>query len=102
MDAMFGGELGDGFGLFQEFLHDLSLEGGSVSLFHRGSLPDLARPCVQFMGSSIPQSHVNETPNTLRGKIRVNSQYESGAVLAAIWEGSGSAWLVAAGTLTEK
>jgi len=41
VDTLFGGELGDGLGLLQQFLHDLRLKGGSVSLFHLVSVPYL-------------------------------------------------------------
>jgi hypothetical protein len=41
-----------------------------------------------------------KTPNTLKGKLTVNVvQRPDGATFAAILEGTGSAWLVADGTL---
>ena len=45
-----------------------------------------------------------EPPNSLKGYIMVNapSPIDGAAVFAAIWEGSGAAWYVADGTLTEE
>ena len=52
MDAMFSGELGDGFGLFQEFLHDLRLKVGVYVFFILIVYP-IWLDRVQFMGYSI-------------------------------------------------
>src|SRR5689334_19126872 len=53
MYAMLGGELGDRFGLLEQFQDDPSFEGSSVRLFHMPILPNLGPLTVQILGSTI-------------------------------------------------
>jgi hypothetical protein len=53
VNAVFGRELGDGFGFLQHLQDNLGFEGGSVRLFHMRMVPDPGRQTVQILGSII-------------------------------------------------